>query len=342
MRILILHEGRAGHSNQSRAISMAFGRFFAVEETRVFCKLRIGVFQKPLRLLLNLTRAKLPLCLFRLFHNVSPLPTESPDLIISAGGGTVYANAWLAKYYNRPNLFCGELRGLKPILFKAVVTGFQKYHGKIPYIISPTPVPIEASTLAAAAVTFRERSGIGDSRCWSMLAGGNGAGYLYSADDWRAIADGMKRLAEKHNIRWLITTSRRSGKAAEDAISSAIDKASIAATHYAFGSEKNISYHEILGAAERHFVTEDSHMMISEAIASGRPVHSLSPVQHNTHHTNQYFLDLYTQNGWLQRHFIRDMAEIDFHTATNSTTVNSSVMDELSAILFDWWNSLDT
>ena len=98
MRILILHEGRAGHSSQSRAVAMALGKSFPVEETRVFCKLRVGAFQRPLRFLLNLTGAKLPLCLFRLFHKGEPLPHETPDLIISAGGGTTNANAWLARH----------------------------------------------------------------------------------------------------------------------------------------------------------------------------------------------------------------------------------------------------
>ncbi len=342
MHILILHDGRAGHSSQSRAVAMALGTSFPIMETRVFCKLRIGAFQKILRFLLNLTQAKLPLPLFPLFHKSDPLPTQKPDLIISAGGGTVYANAWLAAHYDRPNLFCGELRGIKPTLFKAVITGFKKYQGTPPYIISPTPVPIEKSALKEAALAFRKRSGIGDAKCWSLLTGGDGAGYIYTDQDWQSLGEGMKKLAEKYNIQWLVTTSRRSGKAAEDAISSAIDGTSVAAAHYASRGQGDISYQEILGTAERHFCTEDSHMMISEAIASGRPTHALSPLRHNTHHTNQYFLDLYTEKHWLSRHPIRDMANIDFSSLPETSSENLSVMDELSTILRNWWNSLNT
>lgn len=340
MHILILHDGRAGHSSQSRAVAMALGKSFTVQETRVFCKLRIGAFQKPLRFLLNITDTKLPQCLFHLFHKGEHLPTEVPDLIISAGGGTVYANAWLARNHGRPNLFCGELRGLNPQLFRAVITGFKKYQGKKPYIISPTPVPVDKTSLARAALAFRARSGIGDARCWSLLVGGDGAGYVYTNEDWKFLAAGMKTLAEKYRIRWLVTTSRRSGKAVEDTISSLIEDVSVAGAHYVSRSESDVSYQEILGTAERHFCTEDSHMMISEAIASGRPVHALYPKHSNTNPSNQYFLDIYMGKGWLCRHAVRDLSYIDFHMVPHPSTENQFVMDELSALLEGWWNSL--
>ncbi len=342
MRILILHDGRAGHRNQSRAIAMALRRNFDVTETQVHCKLRIGIFQKPLRFLLNLTGGNIPFVLFRVFHTGGELPSGRPDLIISAGGGTTHANAWLAGHYHCPNLFCGDLRGFKTSLFKAVVTAYGKYQGISPYLISPTPVPIDQTDLAIAEKNFRERSSIADTTCWSLLVGGSGAGYHYTENDWLTLAEGMRKLAEIHQIKWLITTSRRSGKAAEDALSKVIDSKFVAAAHYAGRATGDVSYQEIIGTAVRHFCTEDSHMMISEAIASGRPVHTLQPANFNTHQTNQHFLDLYCDKGWIMRHSIRDMAFIKFPLIETPSANHPSVMDDLSLLLKKWWGSLDT
>ncbi len=342
MRILILHDGRAGHRSQSRAIAMALRRNFAVTETQVLCKLRIGIFQKPLKFLLNLTGGNIPFGLFRVFHTGGDLPSERPDLIVSAGGGTTHANAWLAFHYHCPNLFCGDLRGIKTTLFKAVVTAYGKYQGIQPYIISPTPVPIDNTDLAIAEKNFRERSKIGETTCWSLLVGGTGAGYHYTEKDWLMLAEGMRRLAEIHQIKWLITTSRRSGKAAENEISKAVDGKFVAGAYYAGSATGDVSYQEIIGTAERHFCTEDSHMMISEAIASRRPVHTLQPTSFNTHQTNQHFLDLYFDKGWIMRHSIRDMACIKFSPIEEPCSNNPSVMDDLSVLLKKWWDSLNT
>ncbi len=336
MRILLLTDGKAGHASQSRAVTMALGHTFPVEVETVRCKLRAGLLQKPLRMLLNLTGGKLPSGVFGWFHQAETLPETKPDLVVSSGGNTVYANAWLGKQYGCANLFCGEVRGLRADLFAGIISPYEKHRGLSPYLISPTPVPIDRRELGCKAAAFRERSGLRGQRCWSLLVGGAGAGYQYGTADWERLAGALKTLAERHGIRWLVTTSRRSGPEAEAALQRFLPAELVAASSYALKGGGNISYHEILGVAERHFCTEDSHMMISEAIATGCPVHSLQPAVFQPDETNLHFLELYAGKGWLTRLPIAGLGETHF-AAAGGTGEAPSVLQDLGVELARWW-----
>lgn len=335
MKVLILSDGRAGHANQSRAICMALEKNFPVTALTLRCNLRAGFLRYLLRTLLHLTGGRLPLAFWKLFHSGDPLPGEKPDLIISAGGHTSCANAWLAQSWRCRNLYCGNVRGLRTSFFCGIISAYETDAGKARFIISPTPVTIDRADLAAKAAALRTRRGLGDIRCWSLLAGGDGAGYSYTAEDWNRLAAVLETLANKHGVRWLITTSRRSGPEANAALSRVAHTAGLALA----GTASDLLYHEILGAAERHFVTEDSHMMISEAIATGAPVHTLQPAKFHTDASNRHFLRHYETKGWITRHAIAGAEDVDFPSLKASAGVAPAVMDELAAKLAAWWRA---
>jgi len=335
MKVLILSDGRAGHVNQSRAIGMALARNFAVTVTTLRCNLRAGFLRYLLRTLLHLTGGRLPPGLWKLFHLGETLPAEKPDLIVSAGGHTACANAWLARVWKCRNLFCGDVRGLRPSFFSGIISAYDGDTGKPGFIISPTPVAIDRSELATNAALWRKRSGTQDARCWSLLAGGDGAGYYYLAEDWQRLAVELETLAKRYGIRWLLTTSRRSGPEANVALGR-VSPQFLAGMALA-GGKSDLAYHEILGAAERHFVTEDSHMMISEAVATGAPVHTLQPEKFKTDESNLHFLRLYESKGWITRHPIAGAASGDFSSLECGSKDASSVLDELAEKLAAWW-----
>ncbi len=340
MHVLILDEGRAGHRNQSRAVVMALRRSFPVEESVGLCKLRLGMWQRPLRWWLNRRGGRLPLAWFGFFYKGDGIPAAVPDLIVSAGGSTVHANVWLARMLGCPNLFCGEIRGLRPDLFQGIISAYESHAGESPYLIAPTPVPIDPGGLAEKARDLRKREGLGEARCWSLLVGGDGAGYRYTEQDWRELAAAMTKLAASHSIRWLVTTSRRSGAVAEDVLTKYLPPQIVAAAAYAGKGQGQVGYHEILGAAERHFCTEDSHMMISEAIASGKPVETLQPARFHTDPSNRHFLEIYQRNGWIHHHAIATLADTDFPYPTPGTQRGPAVLDDLATLLADWWSGL--
>lgn len=342
MRLLVLHDGKAGHRGQSKAIAMAMAKHLPVETAWLSCKPRCGAFHRPLEILLNLTGGRLPLGLFRFFHKSDPLPTSPPDLIVSAGGDTRHANAWLGNVWGVPNLFCGETRRLKPFLFAAIITAYERFAGKPPYIVSPTPVAIVREDLAQAGETFRKRSGLEGVELWSMLCGGDGGGYHFTESDWTKLAGAMGEISRKSGVLWLVTTSRRTGKTAEEILMRSLPENIVAARSFAIRGGGDIGYPEILGAAERHFCTEDSHMMISEAIASGRPVHTLRPLAAVPEESNAHFLGIYESNGWISRHNISEAATFDFALNPVPRRAAPTVMDSLAEKLLEWWRDVAT
>jgi uncharacterized protein len=337
LRIWILNDQKAGHHNQSRALALAFGQLGPVEVVTLRCKLRAGGLRYPLRWALNLAPRLLPLAFFRLFHSGDPLPSGRPDILISAGGHTTSANAWIARQRRCDNLFCGRTRGLRDTFFSGLVTPFEQHSGDPRYIVAPTPVPINPADLAAAARTLREQLALGDTRLWSLLVGGEGAGYHYDEADWRRLAAALAALAERHGIRWLLATSRRTGAAGEALLASLLDGRTLAAATYAFDkAASKATYQQVLGAAERHFCTEDSHMMMSESIATGRPVHTLQPARFKTDPSNQHFIDLYAQRGYITRHDITDLATLTPTAASPTATEGAPSLAALAERLKHW------
>jgi len=88
----------------------------------VTVRLRIGLGRNILRLILNHTCMPLPSGLLKLFYEIDDLPDQGCDLIVSTGGKTSFANAWLARWKNVPNIFVGSLRRLSPGHFSVVLT----------------------------------------------------------------------------------------------------------------------------------------------------------------------------------------------------------------------------
>src|SRR5690606_33238115 len=54
---------------------------------------------------------------------------KAVDLVISAGGDTLAANAAAACLYGAPNIFCGTLRHLPPEAFSLVVSSYARHAG---------------------------------------------------------------------------------------------------------------------------------------------------------------------------------------------------------------------
>lgn len=339
MNILILSDGKAGHVSQAKAVAMALEKTRPVTTAILECRLRAGFLQRPLRFLLNLTRGRLPRLFYRWMHAGDPWPAARPDLIVSAGGSTCAANAWLGAGWRVPNIFCGSIRSLRPDLFAGIVTAFEPPEPHPRYIRCTTPVPIEPAALAEKGASWRARVNCQD-RCWSLLAGGEGAGYHYSAGDWQQLGQALATLSAQHGVRWLVSTSRRTGAEGEAALFAQLNPELVAGSTRAIQGGGDISYHEILGAAERHFVTEDSHMMITEAIAGTRPVHTLQPAAFQTDEGNLHFLRIYEQNGWIVRQQIAALASAGLTELPPAPASPPSILQDLAEKLSVWLKSL--
>jgi len=303
----VLSDGRPGHYNQARGILQALRRIRPVEVSWIDAKLRLGLARNLLRSVLNGSQAPRSLWPLRLVYRFDALPETRCDLIVSAGGKTSFANAWLAAVLKVPNLYAGSLRGLSARRFAVVLT-LEPVPGAAANLVVPLPPSAldsdEADRLGAA---FRRRLGPPGQRYWTLLVGGDGAGYRYAPEDWVALARLINSVARRHQIRWLLVSSRRTGRRAEALLKQHVDSSVRAAACW-FQDREEYRAEAWLGAAEYIFVTEDSMTMLTEAASARRPIHSLRPATAAPAQRYEQALERFAGQGWLCRHRIADLA----------------------------------
>lgn len=302
LRVWLLSDGRAGHYNQSRGIVQALQTVQPVETVWIDVRLRLGLVRTLLRWRLNRAPHPVSLKLLKLCCRISKLSEQRCDVIVSAGGKTSFANAWLAAAMQVPNIYVGSLRRLDAALFSAVLTLEPVAGAPGNLQLQLPPSPIEPAAVETAGAKFRTRLGSPEQRYWTLLLGGDGAGYRYHRKDWLALRQLLENLSDHYGVRWLIASSRRTGSVAERLLREGAGDSVASACWYADGDVFRIE--EFLGAAESVFVTEDSMTMLTEAMHAQRPVHSLAPRQAAPDDRFSRALQRFEQQRWLCRHGI--------------------------------------
>jgi uncharacterized protein len=306
LRVWALSDGRPGHYNQARGIVAALQRVRPVSVHWIDVRLRVGLARALLRRRLNRAPRPTGLTMLRAACRLGALPAGGCDLIVSAGGRTSFANAWLAGVLGVPNVFAGSLRGLHAGLFKAVLT-LEPLPGApaCNLVLDVPPSALTPEGLRAGARRLREALG-DDQRLWALMLGGDGAGYRFRQDDWRQLAQALSRLSARHGVRWLLLGSRRTGGAAQRILQAHLDPSVIARSCW-FGGAVPCDTEAFLGAAERVLVTEDSMTMLSEAIASRRPVYSLRPAAAAPDDRYRQAVERFAARGLICRRGIEDL-----------------------------------
>jgi mitochondrial fission protein ELM1 len=194
--------------------------------------------------------------------------------VVSSGGKSVFANVALARATGAANLFVGDPRPYPPRWFTAVLapSAIPGADNVQPIAAPPTLMTPERCREAATG-HWPEAA---PEPAWALLIGGTSRSHRFAAADFAALAAGVNALARRFGIRWLVSTSRRSGAAADAVLAEQLAPEAVAEVTLFSRSPTPVTA-AYLGAAERVFVTQDSLTMLSEAIASGRPVVALAP-----------------------------------------------------------------
>ncbi len=269
LKVLILSDDLPGHVNQSRGLTRWLSTRIGVATSEYVVKLKSRATSRVfVRFQLN---SKTPRRVFERYHTAAPLDDlERPDVIVSAGGNTSFANVLLSRYFDVPNVFIGSRRHIPPESFNAHIT-LEPTGAASNIVVHVAPSMVDPAELPAKAEAFRADHPLETCDYWLLAAGGDGAGISYTEDDWRRLGDWINRTAREHDIRWLLSTSRRTGASAEAILKKTIDHDVIG--HAVWWSEKpERVLLGMFGCATRLFVTTDSMSMISECIAAERPV----------------------------------------------------------------------
>jgi mitochondrial fission protein ELM1 len=308
LRVWVLSDGQPGHYNQSRGIVSALRRILPVQEYWIETRLRAGLNRSFLRLYLNNVQRAGSLKLLEFFYKIDAVPETGCDLIVSAGGKTSFANAWLARLMKVSNVYAGSLRRLSPQLFSVVVT-LEAIPGAASNLVVPLPPSaIDPDVLFTKGEEFKQRLGLAEGRYWLLLLGGDGAGFRYQEKDWLALLRLLEVLSELHGVKWLIASSRRTGAKAERLLRRRLDPAVFPAQCW-YGAGDEYRPEDWLAAAERIFVSEDSMTMLTEAICSRRPVYSLRPRHAAPNDRYKQALMRFSEQGLLCRFALAELSQ---------------------------------
>jgi mitochondrial fission protein ELM1 len=280
--VWIISEGSPGHVSQSEGLVASLSGRIDLEIHIIATRPRFGGFSRQLvRLWMGRQGKPLSDSFLKRWLGCEPHPSK-PDLIVTSGGKAVFTARSLALKYGAPLVFLGERKPYSSTWFHTVFTPspFETDAHDVP--IEMIPTGMSPGKVAAAANTWSERP---QGNLWAMIIGGKSRSHDFTDADWLLLATRMNELAEKHDIRWLISTSRRTGADAEGVLRKQLDPQSIArAVWWAEKPEKLMS--PFLGCAEWIFVTQDSVTMVTEAVASGRPVVVTMPARISLKPTN--------------------------------------------------------
>ena len=320
LSVWLLSDGAPGHLSQSRGIVDALATRRKVKLTTIDLKLRSSLWKRLGRLYLPRIRDTAG-WLARTY--TVTLPVGRPALIVSSGANTLLANALLARQHAVPNVYSGTLKGYDPAAFDCVFTvvalGVACNH-----VLPLPPVPGELAHALPAA---------GGEPLIAVLVGGDGAGYVFKDVDWRAFADGLAALARREGARLLLTSSRRSGAAAEDLLRASVPPELLADAVWWSQAPRKVM-RRFLGAASAIVVTEDSLSMVAESLYSGRPVISVSPAMAQPNANDGAALQGYVARGLLARCPIGRLPEARFPTRnTPIPDVQAEIADTVLALL---------
>jgi mitochondrial fission protein ELM1 len=275
--IWIISEGSPGHVSQSTGLAAALAEKTPVEIRQFECRPKIKGFVRHLIRLFWMGKSGRPLpdpLLYGPIGMERSKPGEpAPDLIISSGGRSVFAARTLAVKHGVPFIFLGERKPYPPTWFHTVFTPSSLETAPNDIRMDVIPTKISTEIVNQAASNWKNRP---NGLLWAMLIGGKSRSHDFQDADWKNLAAGMTDLAKSEGIRWLVTTSRRTGKEVETKLRDLLPPEILAdAVWWCHHPEKKFPAY--LGAAEAIWVTQDSVSMVTEAVATDKPVAVIQP-----------------------------------------------------------------
>ena len=270
--ILIISDGIPGHFNQSKGVALMLGESHKCTITTqeiswrlYFLRSACTIFAKCLLQLNNKMLARSILWMY------APISIQGYDLIIAAGGNTMPVSAAIKLVYSMPVIQLGAPRGLHSSMFNALVT-VEKYFDDPSNIVAVISPNLYSPALCSSAA---QRENLSEHILF--LIGGKGIGYSYTLQEWESMLIKIQDLSSKTKLPISVVTSRRTSPEVEELFQSRLKNILGDYSAWFHHGDKNFNLAALLGSATNIFVTEDSAMMISESISSGKPVTTLYP-----------------------------------------------------------------
>jgi hypothetical protein len=331
---LLLADGKPGHYHQAEGVIAAIGRIRPITTVRLEVRRRFVVPTRTLLQLVNLGTS--PALILRLGFGVRADRLPAADVVVSAGGATLAANAAVAQVLGTPNIFCGRLRRLGPEHVKLVIVSLQRFAALPNHLVALPPSPIDAGAAAAADKSTAARFGRANPPARvGVLIGGDSGAHRYGTEDWLHLIGFLQDAHRLHGVRWLAATSRRSGSFIGDALAAMAAKGEGGLeTFVDFRTAGAGTLPQIFAAANAILCTDDSTTMISEAVGARLPVVSVAPADSALEAREAEYRDFLAGEGWYRALPLSKLTPETFLAALEEITPRtSSQLDELAQAL---------
>ena len=295
LSILLLSDGRPGHYHLADGVAAAIGRRRPVEIVRLAVTRRRVVPGRVLGALVD--RGAPARLILRMGYGLDPgsLP-KSADLVLSAGGETLAANAAAARLLGARNIFCGTLRRMRPEAFSLIVSSYARHASLPQHLVALKPNGIDPDGLGrrpAGLVPGKPPKVAG------LLVGGDSGLFHYTDAEWNRLVAFVEASHREQGIRWVVSTSRRSPHAMGDAIQALAlrpDGPIVEFIDFRLAGPSTLP--RLFGAVDAVLCTEDSSTMLSEAVCARLPVVGVAPKDHGFKEDEREYRAFMRDQGW--------------------------------------------
>jgi mitochondrial fission protein ELM1 len=261
-RVWVLADDRAGNTTQSVGLAEALGWPYELK------RLVPGPFARLHNRVLGASRAGIDP------RRSDPLAPPWPDLVIAAGRRTAPVALWIreASGGHTRLVQLGRKGGDRAELFDLVAApAFCRLPPHPRRVELHAPLHrVRPAALAAARERWRERLAQCPAPRIALLVGGTSGQYRLDRRAASELGAAVARLARERGGSVLASTSRRTGKAASEALRAAL--ADVPGFFYAAGDAGENPYLGLLAWADELVVTADSESILAEAASLGKPL----------------------------------------------------------------------
>jgi mitochondrial fission protein ELM1 len=330
--IWIFNEGSPGHLSQSIGFCDVLKQLYPVQVVEVFGRTTLRGWQRHLlRFLIGKNGRPISLgWLSRIADIRVPENLETPDLIVSSGGKSVFAAYAYALFYQIPYVFIGERKPYPSQWFHAVFSPSADEVDEKTHLLDLIPTP--------ASGQLRGLNGGPENRTWCMIIGGRSRSFPFCRQDWAVLAQRMNQLAERENIRWLVTTSRRTGLEAERVLQRELNPDIIKDAIW-WAAEPRRELYSFMSRSERLFVTQDSITMVTEAIASGCPVVTIRHPR--VKFSRKSFLPGYykrlIEKKYIQSVLLGELVDVELFNNENLEKIDDELKEKIREVFTPVW-----
>ena len=177
-----------------------------------------------------------------------------------------------------------------------------------------TPNKYSPSSCFRASINFHPQDFI------LLLIGGDGIGYTYSFSEYERFIYNINEFSKHSNNEILCVTSRRTDPKVENLFFQNIKQISEHSIWFHRGGA-NADLAKLFGSAQHIMVTEDSAMMISEAISSGNLVTTIYPKVINSPSRYDNQIQHYLNRGFMSRSSMEATITLDFNRKNSSALI---------------------